>query len=142
VACVGRWKTTKSHGILDLSIAVAKPAFGALAIPAGATTTQTGPPMTTPGVRGVKVCLDVTNAGTGSITLTIQGRDPASGKYFTILAGNAVTANGTNVYSVFPGAVGSANAVADDGLPEQWRLLVTANNANPMTYTVGFSTLA
>jgi hypothetical protein len=35
VACVGRWKTTKSYGLLDLCIAVAtgRPAFGALAVP-------------------------------------------------------------------------------------------------------------
>jgi hypothetical protein len=35
LACVGRWKTTKSYGLLDICISVAtgEPAFGALAIP-------------------------------------------------------------------------------------------------------------
>jgi hypothetical protein len=35
IACVGRWKTTKSYGLLDLcvSIATGEPAFGTLAIP-------------------------------------------------------------------------------------------------------------
>jgi hypothetical protein len=35
VACVGRWKTTKSYGLLDvcISIATGEPAFGALRIP-------------------------------------------------------------------------------------------------------------
>jgi len=35
VAVVGRWKTTKSYGVLDLCIAVAtgRPAFGAFAVP-------------------------------------------------------------------------------------------------------------
>lgn len=35
VAAVGRWKTTKSYGLLDICVAIAtgRPAFGALAIP-------------------------------------------------------------------------------------------------------------
>lgn len=35
VACVGRWKTTKSYGLLDVCISVAtgQPAFGTLAVP-------------------------------------------------------------------------------------------------------------
>lgn len=114
---------------------------GALNIPAGATTSQTGPDMSASGARGIKVVLDVTNAGTGSVTLTIQGKDVASGKYYTLLAGAAVVTNATTVYSVYPGAAVAANVSANDALPATWRILVTANNANPATYTVGFSTL-
>jgi RecA-family ATPase len=35
IACVGRWKTTKSYGLLDvcISIATGRPAFGALEVP-------------------------------------------------------------------------------------------------------------
>lgn len=113
----------------------------ALNIPAGATTTQTGPDMQNPDNRGVSVILDTTVIGTGSVTLTIQGKDVASGKYYTLLAGAAVATNATNRYTVYPGAAVAANVSANDQLPAVWRILVTANNANPVTYTVGGSTL-
>src|SRR5215471_13897333 len=115
---------------------------GALNIPAGATTTQTGPDMTSPAARGIKVVVDTTAIGTGSITVTVQGKDKASGKYYTILASAAIVTNATTVLSVYPGAAVTANVSANDALPATWRILVTANNANPATYTVGFSTLA
>ena len=97
--------------------------------------------MTARAARGLKVILTTTAIGTGSITVSIQGKDPASGTYFTILAGAAVVTNTQNVYTVFPGAPVAANVSANDELPATWRIVVTANNANPATYTVGFSTL-
>lgn len=110
---------------------------------AGATATQTSADFANPNARGVKVVLDVTvNAGgAGSVTVTIQGKDKASGKYFTLLAGAAVVTVVTNVYTVFPGAPVAANVSANDQLPEVWRIVVTANNANPVTYTVGAALL-
>jgi|688.fasta_scaffold12513_19 hypothetical protein len=92
--------------------------------------------------RGIHVVLDVTTAGTGSITVTIQGKCEVSGKYYTLLAGAAVITAVTNVYKVFPGATASANAVANDMLPRTYRILVTHNNANSITYSVGASILA
>jgi hypothetical protein len=106
---------------------------------AARTTTQTGTDQTNNGYRGIKVVLDTTvNAGSaGSITLTIQGKDSASGKYYTLLAGAAVTTVTTNVYTVYPGLTASANVTANDVLPTTFRILVTANNANSVTYSVG-----
>jgi hypothetical protein len=69
--------------------------------------------------------------------LTIQGKDRASGTYYTILAGAAVTTNSFNTYSVFPGAAATANVSANDFLPEVWRIITTANNANAATYGIG-----
>ena len=109
---------------------------------AASTTAQAGPDIYNAGARGVKVILDMTAVGTGSVTLTIQGKDKSSGKYYTLLAGAAVTTNGTNVYTVFPGATAAANVAANDSLPETWRWSIAVGNANPATYTVGFSTLA
>jgi len=102
----------------------------------GATTTQTSAVQDNDGHRGIKVVLDTTTIGTGSVTLTIKGVDPLSGKTWTLLAGAAVTTNTTNVYTVFPGATASANVAANDQLPCQWQVVVTANNANAATYTV------
>lgn len=118
------------------------PQRGSLDIAAGATTTQTGPDLNNQCDRGVTVILDMTTVGTGSVTLTIQGKDRRSGKYYTLLAGAAVITNSTNRYTVYPGLTAAANLVASDVLPDLWRVLVTANNANPATYTVGWSTLA
>jgi hypothetical protein len=105
------------------------------------TTTQTQVDQTNTNYRGIKVVLDMTTVGAGSVTLTIQGKDPTSGKYFTLLAGAAVTTNVTNVYTVYPGLTAVANVTANDVLPNTWRILVTANNANPATYSVGASLL-
>jgi hypothetical protein len=106
-----------------------------------ATTTQTSTDQTNPGGRGVKVVLDMTAIGTGSVTLSIRGKDPASGKYYTILASAAVVGNGTTVYTVYPGAPAAANVSANDALPRTWQVQVVANNANPATYTVGASVI-
>jgi hypothetical protein len=106
---------------------------------ASRTTTQTGSDETNSYHRGLYVVLDMTTVGTGSVTLTVQGKDIASGKYYTILAGAAVTTNSTNVYKVYPGLTASANAVASDYLPSTYRILVTANNANAAVYSVGYA---
>jgi hypothetical protein len=89
--------------------------------------------------RGIHVVLDVTAHGTGSITLTIQGKDQVSGKYYTLLAGAAVISTTTVVYKVYPGLTAATNAVATDILPATFRILLTHNNANAMTYSVGAS---
>lgn len=106
---------------------------------AGATTTQTGSTQYNQNGRGVKVILDMTNVGTGSVTLAIQALDPTSGKYYALLTGAAVTTNSTNVYTVYPGVTVAANVSASDILPRRWRVVVTANNANATTYTVAHS---
>lgn len=105
----------------------------------GATTTQTGPDLPNFNGRGVKIVLNMTTAGTGSVTLSIQGKDLTSGAYYTILTGAAVTVNGTTVYTIYPGVTAAANAAASDILPRTWRVLVTANNVNATSYTVGAS---
>lgn len=89
--------------------------------------------------RGVHVVLDMTTVGTGNVTLTIEGKDELSGEYYTILAGAAVSTNSTNVYKVFPGAPATANVSANDLIPLNWRVTVTANNANEAVYSVGYS---
>src|SRR5487761_2323202 len=109
----------------------------ALVASAARTTTQTSADQTNTNGRGVLVVLDVTVIGTGNITLEIDGKDPVSGKYYTILTGAAVSSNSTTVYRVYPGLTAAANATASDVLPRTWRVKVTANNANAVTYSVG-----
>lgn len=110
--------------------------LGALITASAVTTTQTLADQYNYNFRGIKVVLSTTVIGTGSITLTIQGRDSVSGAYYTLLAGAAVVTNTTNVYTVFPAAPATANVSANDFLPAVWRINCVANNANPATYTV------
>jgi hypothetical protein len=108
---------------------------------AAQTTTQTLADQSNPAARGVRVVLDMTTVGTGSVTLEIDAKDVASGKYMVLLTGAAVTTNSTNVYIVHPDLTAAANSIAKDILPRTWRVKVTANNANSATYSVGASYL-
>lgn len=88
--------------------------------------------------RGLHLIIDVTAVpGVDTVTFTIQGKDPLSGKYYTILASAAIAAAGTTVLKVYPGLTAAANAVANDVLPEDWRVAVTHSAASNFTYSVG-----
>lgn len=91
------------------------------------------------GKASLIVVLDMTTVGTGSVTVLIEGKDSASGKYYTLLQGAAVTTNSTNRYRVGPNVAASANAIAQDYIPPIFRITVTANNANSATYSVGYT---
>jgi hypothetical protein len=108
---------------------------------ASRTTTQTSADITTYNASGIHVVLDMTVVGTGSVTVTINGKDAVSGKYYLLLSGAAVITNSTNVYKIFPGAPATANVSANDHLPRTIQIVVTHNNGNAATYSVGYSLL-
>jgi hypothetical protein len=90
------------------------------------------------GVRGLHLVIDVTAVtATPSVTFTIQGGDPVSGKFYTILASAAITGTGTTVLKVYPGLTAAANSVASDVLPGRWRVIATHGDADSITYSVG-----
>lgn len=103
----------------------------------GATASQNSPDLLNPYGRGVKVFVNVSAIGTGSITVAVQAKDPGSGAYATLLASAAIITNGVTVLTVYPGVTVTANVSASDVLPRQWRVSVTAGNANPANYSVG-----
>jgi hypothetical protein len=103
---------------------------------ASRTTTQTQPDQANVVAKGLVLIVDVTTAGTGSITPKVQGKD-ANGVYYDILVGSAITTVSTNKLIVYPGAAVTANASANEPLPAVWRVIVTHNNANAITYSVG-----
>jgi hypothetical protein len=105
------------------------------------TTTQTQADQVNANKKGIRVVVDMTVVGTGSITVAIQAKDPASAKYVTMLTSAAIVTNVTNTYLVYPGAANTANVSANDRLPRTWRILVTHNNANSATYSVGYQLL-
>ena len=105
------------------------------------TTTQTSADQLSGGATAIVVTVDMTVVGTASITFSLDGKDLISGKYFNILTGAAIVTNSTNVYKIGKGLTAAANAVANDELPSTFRIVITANNANAGTYSVGYQLL-
>ncbi len=92
--------------------------------------------------RGVLVWLNITAAsGTGGLTLRVQGKDPASGSYFSLHAAPAaVIATGMQVYALYPGVTGGAvSQPTQIVLPRTWRVQVTHGDASSYSYSVGAS---
>lgn len=87
--------------------------------------------------RGVVVVIDVTAAAdTPSIVVTIQGLDPVSGQYYTLLASAAITGISTVVLRVYPGLTAAANLVANGILPRNWAIDVVHADGDSITYSV------
>lgn len=106
---------------------------------AARTTTQTSADIINYNWKKLVVVLDMTVVGTGSVTVTIDGKDTASGKYYNILTGAAIVTNSTNRYRIGETLAAAANSVAQDYIPRIIRIVVTANNANTATYSVGYN---
>lgn len=88
--------------------------------------------------RGAHFIVDVTAiTATPSITVTIQGKDPVSSKYYDLLVSNAITATGTTVLKVYPGIGQIANGAASDILPRTYRVSVAHADADSITYSIG-----
>lgn len=103
------------------------------------TETQTTPDQTNYNGKGVHVILNVTAVSdTPSVTLKIEGKS-ASGVYYTLLEGAAVTGTGTHVYKVMPWATPAANEAAADLLPRTWRVVVTHADTDSITYSVDYA---
>jgi len=88
--------------------------------------------------RGLHLIIDMTvEPGADTVTFTIEGKDPLSGKYYTILVSAALTAVATTVLKVYPGLTVAANLVASDVLPADWRVRATHSGVTTTTYSVG-----
>lgn len=103
---------------------------------AARTTTQTSRDIRSSGFHWLDVVLDMTAVGTGSVTVTINFKDVASGKYILLLSGAAVATNVTNNYTIGPTVAAVANVSATRSLPDVLQVVMTANNSNSATYSV------
>jgi hypothetical protein len=111
----------------------------AMKLTAQATTVSSGDCDNTAGSAAVFV-IDITaiTGTTPAVTFTVEGKDPISGKYYTILASASLTATGTTVLRVFPGVTAAANLSANDILPRTFRVTATISGTTPaVTATVG-----
>jgi hypothetical protein len=89
-------------------------------------------------IEFLHVVIDVTAVtATPALTVRIQGKDPASGKYYDILVSAVIATVSTTVLRVGPGLTAAANLVANDMIPSVWRVTVTHGDTDSATYSVG-----
>src|SRR5271167_786088 len=98
-----------------------------------ATTQQNSADQANTGGRGVIVVLDVTAVNVGgtannALTLLIQGKDSASGKYYTLHTGAPVSAVSTIVYMLYPDIPHAPAITSRSLLPATWRVIVKPSN--------------
>ena len=130
---------TNNIGDVDVLTLPATNAEGTALASAARTITTSSVDIANDWGTGIHIIFDVTAVATSDVKVKVEGKDPASGKYYTILEGASVTAVSTNIYKVYPGLTAAANLVASDILPKTIRLTVTHANANSTTYSVGYS---
>ena len=83
------------------------------------------------------------NTTDGSVTVDvtpkIEGYDPISGKYYTILEGTAIVAAGTTVLRVHPSLTTAANTIAKDMLPKHYKFTMTHGDVVNVIYSVAIN---
>ena len=108
-----------------------------IAASAARTATYTSADQVDPNAEGLHLIINVTaSADTPSIVPKIQGKGPL-GNYYDLLVGVAMTGTGTQVLKLGPGIAPVANGASADYLPDIWRVVVTAADADSITYSVG-----
>lgn len=90
----------------------------------------------TGGCQHLNVYTNVSATNSGGVTITIQGKDSASGAYYTILAGTAISTVTSQRLRVTPDIAASANSIAQDILPRFIRIQAVTTTAAP-AFTVG-----
>lgn len=111
---------------------------------AGLTTADKDFGFDNPDCAGADIIIDVTahnpDGTPGSLIVTVQGVDPASGKKYTILASAAIITVSTVILRIGRGLTAAANAVANSQLPSRFNVnLARSGNAHPMKFTVGMN---
>lgn len=111
---------------------------------AAVTTTQSSADINTLNFKGITVILNVSNIGTGSVSVAVDGKDFSnSANYFNLLTSGAQTSNGCTSHTIYPGInqpgtqPANGNSAASMILPVWLRVRIIANNANATTWTVG-----
>lgn len=90
----------------------------------------------TPPLTHGQIIVNVSARTGGSITPSIEGYDPASGAWYTILTGTAMSSVSQQVLQVGPNFAATANVSVNTILPTTWRVTLTSSSAN-LTASVG-----
>lgn len=113
---------------------------GFLTINQSASGTLVTPDQLNPTGSGMNLAVDITVITTATVTVTVQGKDELSGKYYTLLATTALAAVATTAIQIFPGAVVTANVSANAMLPNTYRIqAVLGGAATQVNATIGGS---
>lgn len=81
--------------------------------------------------------IDVTAiTATPSVVPLVEGKDPLSGSFYTILSGTAFTATGTTTMQVGKDLEIVSGEAASDFLPAEYRVTFTHADADSITYSV------
>lgn len=93
-------------------------------------------------VQGIHVIINATaTALTPSVVPTIDGYDPLSETWYNILTGVAITGISATVLRVHPDLAAVANLVANDFLPDVYRVVLTHGDTDSITYSVGINSV-
>lgn len=85
-----------------------------------------------------QVIIDITNnSGANTLTVNIEGFDPASQKWYVLLASAALSALATTILRIIPCGQITANLNANDMLPARWRVRPVHGNSGSITYSIG-----
>lgn len=78
---------------------------------------------------------------TPTLTVTVQGKDFASGTYYNILSSVAISATGFTLLQVGAGLTATANSIANANLPRTWRVscAIGGTGGPTVTATIGAS---
>lgn len=88
--------------------------------------------------RGAVLFLDITVVpGVETVTLAVQIKDPASGKYISILTSAPQATTGTTIYAVYPGVTPAGGIAISFQLTHTWRVLLTHSASGSFTYSLG-----
>lgn len=81
------------------------------------------------------VIIDITVL-TGTLTVTINGKDPVSGKYYPLLTSTALAGTATTVLRVGPLLTAAANLVAALPVPPTFQIVAVVATG-PITFSIG-----
>lgn len=107
-------------------------------------TTYTSDELFNPNCRGVRIYFDITVDNGGTVTASVQTRDPLTDKWVTITGGTSAafgSAAQTRTLTIYPGltaAAGTAttNTEVNNFLSTSWRLSIVVATAT-VTFSVG-----
>lgn len=108
---------------------------------AARTATTSSPNQVNYNARGVIVVMNITAVpGVDTVTLAIQGIDPASGNVYVISSDAAIGETGLRQVLVYPGAGAevSMEKISPVPLPRTWRVAVTHSGSGSFTYSIGY----
>jgi len=113
---------------------------GTLYASAARTVLQTGSTIVNAvGAVALHVYIDWTaETDTATLTFTVQGRTSPAAPWYTLLASAALTSVGDVHLRIDPRLTASANLIAKDAVPAEFRVNVAVGDADSTTYQVDY----